>query len=132
MSFPLSPIELPISTPKPEDARSIAEAVTDLSRFRIQRLFLLPKAVSAAHTLAPEEERVLLVTTGASNLTVTLCPASSADAVEYVIKKVDSGAGFVVVARAGSDTIDGATSVTLTTQYEVLRLCSDGSAWHVL
>lgn len=130
MPFPLSPIEFPSVNPI-EDPKSVAQEMKRLGAFRISRLFLTPKAISASYTLSPEEDRLVLVTTSTSTITLTLPLASSADAVEYIIKKVDSGTGQVDVTRAGSDTIDGATSVTLLSQYQVLRIASDGTSWHV-
>ncbi len=65
--------------------------------------------------------------------TVTLPAASSNSGKRVTIKRIDSTlANAIVLARAGSDTIDGATSVHLMTQYESWTLVSDGSAtWHV-
>jgi hypothetical protein len=68
------------------------------------------------------------------NVTVTL-PAASAMfgnsiGIIYVFKRIDNSGNTVTISRAGSDTIDGATSFTLTTQYEVKELqCSSTSTW---
>jgi hypothetical protein len=63
--------------------------------------------------------------------TVTLPAANVRTSVNppFVVTIGNSGAGTITVARAGSDTIDGATSFTLT-QYQVVTLISNGSnAW---
>lgn len=76
--------------------------------------------------------RAYLFSTGASNRTLTL-PAASANAGRVLnVKKTDSGAGTVAITRAGSDTIDGATTYTLTSQFDSITLICDGSAtWTV-
>lgn len=68
-----------------------------------------------------------------SAFTVTL-PAASGSMKKFVIKKTDSSlTNIITVARAGSDTIDGATSTTLNTQYESVIIVSDGtSVWNIL
>lgn len=69
-----------------------------------------------------------------SAFTVTLPAASALSGRVITIKKTDSTlANIITIARAGSDTIDGATSTTLNTQYESVTLVSDGtSAWSVM
>jgi hypothetical protein len=71
------------------------------------------------------------------NITITLPAASTAFGasvgIHYVFKRIDNSGNTVTIARAGSDTIDGATSITLTTQYEAKALqCSSTSTWDVL
>jgi hypothetical protein len=66
--------------------------------------------------------------------TVTLPAANAFTGKVLRIVKTDSSlANAVTVARAGSDTINGATSTTLNTQYEMITLISDGSAaWYII
>jgi hypothetical protein len=71
------------------------------------------------------------MTTGASDKTVTLpAVASSTDAV-IEIKKVDAGAGNVIIDGNLSETIDGATTQTITAQYTSITVHCDGSTWHI-
>lgn len=51
-----------------------------------------------------------------------------------IIKKKDSSANAVTVTRAGSDTIDGATTYVLSAQYNTVILCDDqdGDAWNII
>lgn len=58
-----------------------------------------------------------LITTGSLLLTMTL-PSSPVDGQIVTVKKVDAGAGQVIVAGAGSDLIDGASNKRLYYQYE--------------
>jgi hypothetical protein len=50
----------------------------------------------------------------------------------YHIKKIDSGAGNVIIDGNASETIDGATTYTLTTQYESVTIVSDGATWWIV
>lgn len=70
-----------------------------------------------------------LCTTGASNITRTL-PAPVANGM-ISFKKVDSGAGHVVVTQHAAETIDGATTFSINTQYQSINLISDGTNWFV-
>jgi hypothetical protein len=49
-----------------------------------------------------------------------------------IVKKIDSDAGSVTVARNNTDTIDGATSKILYYQYETLTFVSDGTNWFIV
>ncbi len=86
------------------------------------------------------------VTTGASNFTVNL-PACNASSVgrHYLIKKIDSGNGAVIIAPNGTDTIDGtnasaqfagvtssASSDTKGRFSYVELLCESAGAWDVV
>lgn len=55
------------------------------------------------------------------NVSITL-PAATGGKREIEAKKIDSSANTCTLARAGSDTIDGATSIVLSTQYATARI----------
>ena len=75
----------------------------------------------------------IAVSTGGSNQTVTLPATASNVGRILTFKKTDSGAGQIIVIRAGSDTIDGATSYTQYTQYSTLILqCTASGVWSVI
>lgn len=109
------------------------------SNFR-QRGFLNVAAMSADFTVwdddtsgAPRD--LYAVTTAASTITATLPAVSSDDATAgrvVTILKIDSGAGSVTIDGDGSETINGATTASLTSQYDYLTLVSDGSEWIVI
>lgn len=76
-------------------------------------------------------DRFVLVDATAGVKTVQL-PAANAVPSGFAvsIKKTDSGANAVTVARAGADTIEGATTATLAAQFNSVNLRSDGvSEW---
>jgi hypothetical protein len=85
---------------------------------------------SANYTITTTDGYGLIyVSTGASNRTITLPAASANTGRRIVIKKLDSGSGAAVVTRAGADTIEGLTSVSLTRQYDWITLNCDGTTW---
>ena len=69
----------------------------------------------------------VLVTTGASTITITLTTASGNSGKKVLVKKVDSGSGTVIIDGAGSETIDGVLTITLTGQYARTELFSNGT-----
>ncbi|MFA5004290.1 MAG: hypothetical protein WC498_03390 [Candidatus Saccharimonadales bacterium] len=69
-------------------------------------------------------------TTG--NVTITLPTASGVAGYRFYIKRIDNSANTCSVARSGTDTIDGQTSLSLDLQYTALSVVSDGSAWYIL
>lgn len=74
-----------------------------------------------------------LFSTGNTGRTLTLPAASANNGRTLQVKKTDSGTGTVTITRAGSDTIDGATTYVLTSQYDSVTLTCDGSAtWNVI
>lgn len=85
---------------------------------------------TASYTITSSDD-IILGNTNA--ITLTLPAASSNSGKVFVIKKIGSDTNAVTVARAGSDTIDGVTSLVLTTQYDYVQIISDGSAtWEVV
>ena len=89
-----------------------------------------PAATGAIAATAP----VVLATSGAAGITLTLPAAASVPAGFLVtVVKIDSGAGALAIAAAGSDKISGASSVSLASQYDYLRIISDGTAnWYTV
>jgi hypothetical protein len=66
-------------------------------------------------------------------ITITLPLAENQIARDYTIKKVDAGANAVTVQASGSDLIDGATSVTLSAQYDSVTVKSNGDGtWDII
>lgn len=92
---------------------------------------ITPKSSGSPYTVLAADYAIV-VTTGAGGYTVTL-PAATGSGRQLVIIKADSGAGAVTVSRAGADTIEGATSVSLATQYKKSVLLDGASAvWYDL
>lgn len=86
------------------------------------------RSVAAAYTvLATDEHPIVIADATTATFAVTL-PAASAGSL-VTVKKVDASANAVTVETPGAETIDGAANASLATQYEVVRLVSNGTNW---
>lgn len=87
------------------------------------------KSISSATTIDGTYDRIEL--TGTSTYTITLPTAVGIAGREYTFVK--SGAsGTITIDGNGSETINGTTTKTLTTQYDVLTIISNGSNWLII
>jgi hypothetical protein len=95
-------------------------------------LFSVTKVSTTPYTINPTDNTVL-VTTGGSAITVNLpSVASRTGGTKLLIMQTDTS-GSVIVTANGSDTIQGSSSVTISSQYGKVGLISDGvSTWYDL
>lgn len=84
------------------------------------------KSISTTYT-ASVNDRVLLCN---GTFTVNLPLASRANGITYVIKNI--GTGTITIDASGSETIDGATTKTLSVQYASYRIVCNGTAWYII
>lgn len=84
----------------------------------------------SANTTLDGTYHVVLVNASGGNRTITLVDATKYRGIEYIIKKIDSSSNTVTIATQSSQTIDGQTSEVLDTQYQVVKVVSDGSNWY--
>jgi hypothetical protein len=66
------------------------------------------------------------------NVTITLPTASSNSGYRFYVKRVDGSGNTCALARSGSDTIDGQTSVSLALQYTSITVVSSGTDWYII
>lgn len=86
---------------------------------------------TAAYTIdASGRQTVVLADATTATFAVTLPTAVAGRVV--VVKKIDSTANAVTVETPGAETIDGAANHSLATQYDVVRLITDGTNWFVI
>lgn len=88
-------------------------------------------AVSASPYPASANETLLVNASGGS-ITVNLPAAAVASGREINVKKTDATGNSVILDGNLAETIDGAATQSITTQYESLRVVSDGSNWHIV
>lgn len=88
-------------------------------------------AKTGAYT-ATSSDHVILCNASGGAFTITLPAASGVLGIIYHIKKTDSSGNAVTVDGNGSETIDGATTASLTAQYESIMIVCDGSNWHII
>lgn len=75
-------------------------------------------------------DHVISVTTSTVAVTITLDSAVAVAGTTYVIKDTGNAANFnVIVAPNNSKTIDGQTSLTISTNYDKLTVIYDGTNW---
>jgi hypothetical protein len=65
-------------------------------------------------------------------ITVPMPAAATLTGQMLWIKKIDSTSNAVTIDGNGSETIDGAASITLTSQYQSITLVSDGTNWFIV
>ena len=111
--------------PRPGDERAIAQAIWELSTYPIERAYRGVKTVTAAYTMDPVRDRVILADGSAGAFQVTIPSAAEADHVEYTVVAIDVTGNITVAATSGN--INGAANVVLGTQYLTITVVSDGS-----
>ena len=85
---------------------------------------------STSYALAPTDD-VVLFTTGSSALAGTLPTAVGIAGKTLILKKVDAGTGAVTVGTTSSQMMDADHTFLLSTQWQRLKVFSDGSNWQV-
>lgn len=91
-----------------------------------------PSSKTAAYTVGANVFFVACDVTSAG-FTVTLPEAKTCAGRQIAVKKTDASGNTLTVGRSGSDLIDGATTVTTTTQYKAWVFYSDGvSNWWIM
>lgn len=75
---------------------------------------------------------VIFANAASGNVIITLPTAASFSGYRFYVKRIDSSGNSVSIARSGSDTIDGQTSVTVTAQYDSYTVVSNGSLWYII
>jgi len=92
---------------------------------------LEPAVVSktANYTITTDDHTVLCDATS-GNITITL-PAATSSQREFCIVKTDNTSNTVVVDGNSSETINGATTITLSSQYDAITITTDGTSWYI-
>lgn len=84
---------------------------------------------TADYTATADDHTILCNTSGGA-WKLSLPAASSHSGRVYVIKKIDSSGNKVTIDPNGSETLDGAPTVEITTQWQTYQIQSDGSNWY--
>ena len=88
---------------------------------------------SANYTvLDTDRDKLIKVDATSGAVTIALLAAATAgDGFQFAIKKVDSSVNTVTIDGNSTETIDGSLTKSLTSQYDVVILTSDGSNWYI-
>lgn len=92
---------------------------------------IAPVAKTTTYTATTSDDAILADTSG-GGWTLTLYAASGNAGKTLTVKKTTSDTNELVIDANASETIDGATTRTLVTQYESVTLECDGSNWHII
>jgi len=85
---------------------------------------------TAAYTLTATDSVILADATTAA-FQVTLPTAVGITGRQYTVKRINSGANNVTAGCTDAETIDGATTFVLTTQYQSITVVSAGTVWFI-
>ena len=88
--------------------------------------------VDATTSLTAGSSQIILVDATAGAVTVTLPAIADAPKYRYIIKKIDSSANWVTVDADGSETIDGALTMVISTQYDAPSFVPHGTEWSIV
>lgn len=76
---------------------------------------------------------VIFANATSASVTITLPTASANAGYRFYIKRIDSNTSNAVsIARSGSDTIDGQTSINVAAQYDCYTVVSNGTLWYII
>jgi len=78
---------------------------------------------------ATDDDDVILCDATSGVFTIDLPTAVGRSGKSYVIKKIDSTANAITVDGDSGETIDGATTSSLSSQWDYLTIVSDGTNW---
>lgn len=96
------------------------------------RASVLPTSLkNTNYTLTPQDY-TCRVDSAASPVTITLLSATSNIGKVYVIKKIDSSLNVVSVVCGDSRLIDGQSVILLSTQYQSIKIQSNGTGWDII
>lgn len=78
---------------------------------------------------ATSSDQLILVNSTGGAVTINLPAAAGAAGAVYHIKKTDASGNNVIVDPNGAETVDGAATSTMNTQYQKVTVVSTGTAW---
>jgi len=107
---------------------TITAANLDVAAGTIETQF---RSLSAAATLLSTDS-VVDADANSAAFTLTLPTIASSIGQHMWITKINSNSNNVTVDGNGSETIDGATTQVITTQYDTLHLYNNGTEWRIL
>ena len=86
---------------------------------------------TSAYTVLITDSVILADATSAA-FTLTLPAAASSSGKVFSVKKIDSSLNAVIIDPNSSELIDGATTFSLTEQYQSISFISNGTAWFII
>lgn len=127
--------ELVTVTDNASDKNPVAFLLTKKEPIALGDFIALPlpvtTTVTASSITLDHSHHIVLCDTSSNAITVNLPAAADYPNKQFTIKVIDATNNVTIDGNA-SETIDGATTVTLSTQYQSRTVVSDGNDWHVI
>lgn len=96
-----------------------------------QHVYNVENLTQTGGTLTANSDLVFVNATD-GNTTINLPAAASHRGRVFTVKKTDATANTVTIDGKASETIDGATTLVLTAQYETKTIASNGTNWMII
>ena len=90
------------------------------------------RTVTTTPVTMDEYYDALMVDATTASATVNLPAAADALGKIYYIKKIDATGNTVTIDPSGAETIDGAATEVISTQFQSRTVISDGTEWHII
>ena len=111
---------------------SVAAGSSPNSTLQVGGSIALGVATKTANYTASISDHTIICNNTSGAITISLPPAAGASGRVYVIKKISGPLNDVIIDGSTTETIDGALTMTLSTQYNSVMIQTDGSNWFVL
>jgi|GEM_PF-3875382 len=92
---------------------------------------LAAQTTKTANYTATSTDYAIWCDATSGNITITLPTAVGIGGKSYIVKKTDATANTVTLDGAGSETLDGATTIVIGTQYQSYSIMSNGTNWFI-
>lgn len=121
-----------IQTTTPNATLTVNGSISSLGPIYSQGIYKTFNTINSnGVTLLATNDIILADATSYSPLVIYLPVANTVAGKTFIIKKIDSSAHLVTITATGSDTIDGASSISLSSQYTRTNVVSNGVVWYV-
>ena len=91
------------------------------------------ETITASSDVLDNSNYIILADASSNTVTLNLPAASGNTGLTYIIKRTDAAGSYAVILDANaSETIDGSTTYTLSSQYQSIRIICDGSNWYIM
>ena len=90
------------------------------------------KSITATPYSQLEDDDIILVDATIAPVIVNLIPSANKSGKQIIVKKIDVSANAVTIDPNAAETIDGAATNVLASQYDSITLVSDGTNWIIV
>lgn len=124
------------------ETKALADYIVTLVKFLSERFFEItdvvninaspPNITITANYTATQDDRIILADSTSGVITISLPSAELSPSRTYNIIKIDASVNLVTIDAFGAETINGSTTISLTSQYEAVTIYCTGSTWYIL